>query len=189
MFTGIITETGTTDKIIRKSSLTKIGIRTNKIWQDANVSDSVAVNGTCLTVVAKEKGVLFFEAVQPTWQKTNLKRLKPGDWVNLEPALKAGDKLGGHFVLGHVDGEVKLNRIVKKTAFWQLEVLLPSAFRKFIIENGSVAVNGVSLTVKMITPRSFTVDIIPFTYDNTNLKYKKSGDWLNVEFDYLLKHR
>lgn len=187
MFTGIIEEVTRVDKIVKGSTLTKLGVSSVKIWQQAKISDSIAVNGICLTLVDKPKGLLFFEAVMPTFQKTNLKRLRIGDLVNLEPALKIGDRLGGHFVLGHVDAEVKLIRKINRRDFWQWEVDLPSSFRRFIVENGSVTLEGISLTVKKVLRQSFSLDIIPFTYDNTNLKYKKIGDWLNVEFDYLLK--
>jgi riboflavin synthase len=187
MFTGIINEVGRVTKILRAGSLHKIGIGSKIIYPLNNISDSIACNGVCLTLSAKEKNSLFFDAVKSTLEKSNLKRLKIGDFVNLEQALKLQDKLGGHFVLGHVDSEVKLKKIIKKSGYWNLEVELPVIFKKFIIENGSIAVEGISLTVKKIFANSFTVDIIPFTYENTNLKYKRVGDWLNVEFDYLLK--
>lgn len=189
MFTGIIKEVGRVERITRASALTKLGISSKIVYQDSNISDSIACNGVCLTLTHKERGRLSFDAVKPTLDKTNLKKLKIGDFVNLETALKAQDKLGGHFVLGHIDGEVKLKKVLKKSAYWQLEIDLLLPFGKFIVENGSVALEGISLTVKKIFAHSFTVDIIPFTYENTNLKYKRIGDWLNVEFDYLLKRR
>lgn len=187
MFTGIIQEIGKIEKVLPKDSLTQLGISSKTLWKDSRPSDSIAVNGVCLTLIYIEKQTLFFEAVKPTFQKTNLKRVKKGSFVNLEPALKMGDKLGGHFVLGHVDAEVKLKRAINKRSYHRLEISLPSQFRKYIISNGSVALEGISLTVKDVLPSLFTVDIVPFSYDNTNLKYKRPGDWLNIEFDYLLK--
>ncbi|MFA5270970.1 MAG: riboflavin synthase [Candidatus Omnitrophota bacterium] len=189
MFTGIIKELGKVEKIARSSSLIKIGASSKSVYDEANISDSVSINGVCLTVTGKKNNILFFDVVKSTLDKTNLKRLKIKEVINLEPALKLGEKLGGHFVLGHVDSEGKLKRISRKTDFWQLEVELPKAFRRYMVENGSVALNGISLTVKKIMSFSFVVDIIPFTYENTNLKYKRVGDWLNIEFDYLLKNR
>ncbi|MFA6281731.1 MAG: riboflavin synthase, partial [Candidatus Omnitrophota bacterium] len=147
------------------------------------------INGTCLTLTEKKANTLFFDAVKSTLDKTNIKRLRIKEIVNLEPALKVGEKLGGHFVLGHVDVEARLKRILRKSDFWQLEVELPPAFKKNVVENGSVALNGISLTVKKVAANFFTVDIIPFTYENTNLKHKRVGDWINVEFDYLLKNK
>jgi riboflavin synthase len=187
MFTGIIKEIGEVEKIAKSNALTKIGVKVKAVFEETKVSDSISVDGVCLTVADKKKDILFFDAVKSTTEKTNLKRLKLRDFVNLEPALKMGDKLGGHFVLGHIDIEAKIKRIIKKNNYWHLEVNLPVDFRKYVIDNGSVSLNGISLTIKKVTPRFFTVDIIPFTYENTNLKYKRVGDWLNVEFDYLLK--
>lgn len=189
MFTGIVAEVGRIEKIIKISSLTKLAVASKIVYTNADVSDSIAVNGVCLTVVKKDKGLLFFEAVASTVAGTNVKTVKAGDPVNLEAALKAGDKVGGHFVLGHADTTVKLVRKIKHGDYWELAVELPAAFRKFIVAKGSVALEGVSLTVKNISGRFFSVSVIPFTYDNTNLKYKKSGSPLNVEFDYLLKPR
>jgi riboflavin synthase len=189
MFTGIIKEVEKVDRISRAGSLIKLGIKSTIISKDANPSDSIAVNGVCLTLRRKEKDLLFFEAISPTLANTNLKRFKKGNFVNLEPALKVGERLGGHFVLGHVDAEAKVRRILPKGNYWQLEIEAPSQFRKFLLENGSITIEGISLTVKKVLPRTFTVDIVPFTYDNTNLKYKRIGDWINLEFDYLLKQK
>jgi len=189
MFTGIVKEVGKIAKIAKASSVTKLGISAPLVSSGAEVSDSISVNGVCLTLTAKEKDMIFFDAINTTLAKTNLKRAKKGDFLNLEPALKAGEKLGGHFVLGHVDGEAKLRRVIKKGDYWQLEIEYLSSFKKFLVENGSVALEGISLTVKNVFVRFFILDIIPFTYQNTNLKYKKPGDWLNIEFDYLLKKK
>ncbi len=187
MFTGIVKELGEVERIAKNSALTRLGIRAKAISGETLVSDSISVDGVCLTVTDKKNGVLYFDAIKSTIDKTNLKRLKLRDFVNLEPALKTGDKLGGHFVLGHIDCETKIQRIINKTDYRQLEIVLPAGFRKYVINNGSVSLNGISLTVKKAVPRFFTVDIIPFTYENTSLKYKRTGDWINVEFDYLLK--
>ena len=189
MFTGIIQEIGCVEKIARGNSLITFGIKSFLVSKEAKISDSIAVNGVCLTLVNKDKDVLFFETVPSTLENTNLKRLKKGDCVNIESALAIGDKLGGHFVLGHVDIELKLRRIIKKTSHWYLEIDLPPQFKKFVIANGSVTVEGISLTIKKVLPRSFTLDIVPFTYNNTVLKNRRIGAWLNLEFDYLLKQQ
>ncbi|MCM8819517.1 MAG: riboflavin synthase [Candidatus Omnitrophica bacterium] len=186
MFTGIVKEIGKVYSI-KRGLTTKLAILASLVYKETNISDSVSINGVCLTVTEKKDDKLFFDVVSSTLEKTNLKRLKISDYVNIEPALKVDDKLGGHFVLGHIDCESKIKSFVKKSSFWQLEVFLPFEFRKIIVEEGSVALEGISLTVKKITNSSFFVDIIPFTFQNTNLKYKKVGDWLNIEFDYLLK--
>jgi len=187
MFTGIVKEIGQVETIVRAKSLVKLGISSRAIYKQAKPSDSISVNGVCLTLIDKKKDLLLFEAVDSTLKNTNLKRLKVKDSVNLESALEAGDKLGGHFVLGHVDCELRLRRIIKKGDYWQIEVDLPARFRSKVLENGSIAIEGISLTIKKVYPNYFTVDIIPFTYRDTTLQHKKSGTCLNVEFDYLLK--
>ena len=187
MFTGIVKEVGRIERITKIDSLIKLGISAKDISRKSGISDSISINGVCLTLVDKKGDVIFFEAIASTLKNTNLKRLKKGTFVNLEPALTLGEKLGGHFVLGHVDAELKLRRIIKKSSYWELEVELLSEFRKFILDNGSVAIEGISLTVKKVLSKVFTTNVIPFTYNNTNIRYKKAGDWINLEFDYLLK--
>ncbi|MCK4519588.1 MAG: riboflavin synthase [Candidatus Omnitrophica bacterium] len=187
MFTGIVKEIGRVKKAAGSGSSIKLGIESAIVSPEAAVSDSISVNGACLTLTSKNKNLLLFDAISSTLKNTNLKRLKDGDFVNLEPALSLGEKVGGHFVLGHIDAELKVRRLIKKAGHWELEIDLPSAFRKNVVVNGSVAIEGISLTIKKVLPRTFSVDIIPFTHSSTTLKYKKIGDFLNIEFDYLLK--
>ena len=190
MFTGIIKEVGKVSRIVKNGDLMRLGIVAPDIYPDAKISDSIAVNGVCLTLVSKDKRSLFFEAIKTTHTATNLKRLRIGSIVNLEPALKVGDNVGGHFVLGHVDVETRLLRKMKYKDWLRYEISLPPKdLRKFILENGSIALEGISLTVKKVSSSYFTVHIIPFTHEHTNLKYKRAGDWLNLETDYLLKRR
>lgn len=187
MFTGIVQETGIVNKVVKSSFSTKLAVRSVVLYADAAVSDSIAVNGVCLTVVSRENNLISFDAVAPTLEKTNLRALKPADCVNLEPALKVGDKLGGHFVLGHVDGVSRLKKITNFGNYRRLEFDLSMTLRKYVVENGSVALDGVSLTVKKVMARSFTVDIIPFTWDHTTLRLRRPGYAFNLECDYLLK--
>ncbi|MDD5195089.1 MAG: riboflavin synthase [Candidatus Omnitrophica bacterium] len=186
MFTGIIQEIGIVESLAKGPGKTVLCIRAPGVYSGANTSDSISINGACLTVTSKKEGLLFFDAVESTLEISSLGKLKKGERVNVEPALKVGDKLGGHFVLGHVDKQVRLRRLIRKSAYWRLEAELSCA-RQYMVENGSIALEGISLTIKRTYPRYFSLDIIPFTYEHTNLKYKKPGDWLNVEFDYLLK--
>jgi len=187
MFTGIVKEIGKIEKITRTGSSTVLGVKACAVSVEAQLSDSVAVNGVCLTVIKKEKDFLFFEAVAPTVIKTNLKDLKLGAIVNLEPALSVGGKLGGHFVLGHVDCAARLKRIINHGSFRQVEIDLLPEFKKYTIENGSIAVDGISFTIKKVMARSFALDIIPFTWEHTALKFRRPGYMANLEFDYLLK--
>jgi len=189
MFTGIIQEIGTIERITRASSLATFAIATKDIYKNASVSDSISINGVCLTVTAKEKNILSFTVVGSTLEITTLTQLKKGDKVNCEAALKVGDKLGGHFVLGHIDVQLRLRRLIRKSSYWQLEIILPARYSKYVIENGSIAIDGISLTVKNVYPRFFRIDVVPFTFKHTTLQYRKAGDWLNIEFDYLLKRK
>jgi riboflavin synthase len=187
MFTGIVKEVGKVEKIEKRYGLWKIGIASREIYKSTSVSDSISLNGVCLTLIDKRNNLLFFEAVKPTLESTNLKRIRIGSLVNLEDSLKAGEKLGGHFVLGHIDCESQIRSIKRYKDFSIFEIKFPPKFKKFLVEKGSIAVEGISLTIKEVRSSSFTVDIIPYTLENTNLKYKRVGDWVNLEFDYLLK--
>ena len=187
MFTGIIKEVGKISKIARKSGSWQLGVFSRIIYPRVEVSGSVAVDGVCLTVVKKERNILYFDAVDATLKRSSLKRLRVSDRVNLESSLIAQDKLEGHFVLGHVDAEAKILRISKAVKTLSLEIELPAEGRKYIVPRGSVALDGISLTIAGVKTRSFSVNVIPYTWDNTNLKYKKAGSFVNIEFDYLAK--
>ncbi|MCF7873731.1 MAG: riboflavin synthase [Candidatus Omnitrophica bacterium] len=187
MFTGIIKEVGSVLKLTKRGKISKLEIASDLVYKQTEVSDSVAINGACLTVVEKDKSKLIFDLAASTLADTNIKFFKNKEPVNLEPALEVGDKLGGHFVLGHIDSVLKIKRVTDRSGYWEFEIYLPNKNKNKIVEKGSIALDGVSLTVKKVLPTSFTLDIIPFTYNNTNLKFRKAGHWLNVEFDYLLK--
>ncbi|MBN2484163.1 MAG: riboflavin synthase [Candidatus Omnitrophica bacterium] len=188
MFTGIIKETAKIKRIDRKSSLWQISVETSPAFaQTAEISDSVSVNGACLTIVAKKASTLTFEAVKPTLDTTNLKYLKIGSTVNLEDALKTGDKVGGHFVLGHVDCLGQVKKTKKSGNFYVFEIKFPITYRTYVVPKGSIAIEGISLTVSTVTSSLFTVNVIPYTFDHTTLNKKFPGDYVNLEFDYLKK--
>ncbi len=186
MFTGIIKEVGKVKKIEKKTGLWKLCIFSRVIFSESNISDSISVNGVCLTLTEKKNSLLFFEVIKTTLENTNLKRLKINSLVNLEPSLGLQDKIGGHFVLGHIDCEGRI-RNIRRGKNYVFEIEYPKEFRKYVIEKGSIAVEGISLTIQKKLSSSFSVDIIPFTFQHTNLKEKRIGDRLNIEFDYLLK--
>ncbi|OQX81312.1 MAG: hypothetical protein B6D56_02520 [Candidatus Omnitrophica bacterium 4484_70.1] len=188
MFTGIIKEVGRVKRVEKKANLWKLCIFSRVIFSESNISDSISVNGVCLTLTEKKNSLLFFEVIKTTLENTNLKRLKINSLVNLEPSLRLQDKIGGHFVLGHIDCEGRI-RNIRRGKNYVFEIEYPKEFRKYIIEKGSIAVEGISLTIQKKLSSSFAVDIIPFTFQHTNLKEKRIGDWLNIEFDYLLKAR
>lgn len=189
MFTGIIKEVAKVSRVIKQGSLSRLEVVSDLVFKIAQISESIAVNGACLTLTRKNKSCLCFDVAASTLSDTNIKFFKKNEPVNLEPALELGGKLGGHFVLGHIDSILKIKKISDKKGYWEIEVFFPPDKKKYIVDKGSIALDGISLTVKKILPRSFTVDVIPFTYEHTNLRYKKPGSWVNAEFDYLLKKK
>ena len=183
MFTGIIEETGKVSFL--KSNKLAVEVSSNFI-KDLKIGSSVSVNGACLTVISLNP--LTFEVSFETLRKTNLGLLKKGDIVNLEKALKVGDRLDGHFVLGHVDTTIKVKGIRKEGDFYKFIFEIPKGFEKYIVYKGSVAIDGISLTVAHLEKFFFEVAVIPHTYENTNLKYKKVGDICNFEADMFGKY-
>lgn len=183
MFTGIIQRLG------------RVAARSGRLLRvDANLSaragDSVAVNGTCLTVTAPvSRGRLSFEVSDETWKRTCLGVLKAGDSVNLEPALRAGQPLGGHLVSGHVDASAKLLLLrTQPGGFARLRVELPAGLKGLVAVKGSIAVDGVSLTVTRVGPRWFEAALVPHTLKNTNLARRRPGERLNLEADMIARY-
>ncbi len=187
MFTGIVQETGTVYGKIPKAGYTVLRITSEKIYDKVSSGDSVCINGVCLTLTSKSRGTLEFGVVEHTLKNTDLKFLRNNDLVNLEPPLKAGDMISGHIVTGHVDRVLKIRRIIKGSKTSRFVLSLPEEFKMLVFPRASICLDGISLTVADLNKREFTVEIIPFTLDNTNLRVKRTGDFLNVEFDYLLK--
>lgn len=188
MFSGIVEEQGRVKRIIRTGRVSLLEITTENVAEGIRAGDSISVNGCCLTVIKNGKGVLSFEAMPQTLKTTNLGLLKSGDYVNLERALKIGDRLSGHFVSGHIDcmGIIRKKRLLEGN--FALEVAVPAGFMRYVIPRGSVAIDGVSLTVAQKRSDSFTVYIIPHTLKNTSLSSKGPSDKVNVEFDMLVKN-
>lgn len=188
MFTGIVEEMGTVvsnERGERSARLTLIAPTTHA---GVRVGDSVAVNGCCLTVVQVEDDRLTFDAVPETLHRTNLGMLKPGDRVNLERSLAVGARLGGHFVQGHIDGVGMLIRLTPQENAIVMEFRMPPNLSRYIVEKGSIAVDGVSLTVAEARPDAFTVWIIPHTREITTLGLRQVGDPVNLECDLLGKY-
>lgn len=188
MFTGIIVEMGEVTAIQKKGGITHLFLNSNEVIKDANIGDSISVNGTCLTLVEIKGSTIRFDLSCETLRSSNLGILQPGDRVNLEPSLRPDSKLGGHFVSGHVDG---IGRIKSKTKIgdtFTIEIKVPDSILNFLIQKGSVAVDGISLTVVDILKRSFTVVIIPHTAKLTTLGLKGLGDTVNVEVDMIGKY-
>jgi len=152
------------------------------------VGDSVSVQGACLTVTRKDGTHFYADVSRETMAKTTLGTLSPGSRVNLEPSLRAGDPLGGHYVSGHVDAVGKLGALVQDARSWRLEFELPASLMRFVAPKGSICVNGVSLTVNKVDGRRFDVNIIPHTYNVTTLGELKIDDGVNIEIDVIARY-
>ncbi len=189
MFTGIIEELGQVKNLSRQGNVTllEVGVKAGNITTDMKIGDSVSVNGACLTVVDKKADALRFQAMPETLNITNLGSLRINEKVNLERALKVGDRLSGHFVTGHIDciGLIRGKRHSAGNLVFEISV--PVKFMANILAKGSVAIDGISLTVVAKKSNSFTVYIIPHTIEHTTLKFKGPSDKVNVEFDILTK--
>ena len=188
MFTGIIEELGVVKAISRKGRLILLSLQADKIIPDTKIGDSIAVNGVCLTVVKIEARTLSFDLLEETARLTNLGKLRAGEKVNLERSLKIGDRLSGHFVTGHIDCAGIIRGKSHKSGNLCFEIALPAEFLKFIVPKGSVAVDGISLTVVNKHSNAFTVYVIPHTLQNTTLSFKGPSAEVNIETDILAKY-
>lgn len=188
MFSGIINNIGTVKSIVRQGESAKIRIEAN--FSEALVlGESIAVNGACLTVTEQDKNNFCADISAQTLEKTTLGSFKKDETVNLERALKIGDRLGGHFVSGHIDGIGKIiKRNEKSDNFFELTISVEKEIREYLVAQGSVAVDGISLTIAKCLKDGFVVSVIPFTLVNTTLKNKNSGDKVNIECDMLGKY-
>lgn len=184
MFTGIVREVGTVEAVEDAGADARLRVRAPETAATTAVGDSVSVSGVCLTAVAAAGGSLAFDVVSETQRRTTIGRLGPGDPVNLEPALRAGEPLGGHIVQGHVDGVGRVRRVDVEG----LEVEAPPGLLRYLVEKGSVAVEGVSLTIAALTADGFTVALVPHTVQATTLGALAEGDEVNLEADVLAKH-
>ncbi|MEW6101057.1 MAG: riboflavin synthase [Candidatus Omnitrophota bacterium] len=187
MFTGIIEELGEVRKIYKRQNNTIVEVSASKIVEDTKIGDSIAVNGACLTIVRREADRLSFEVMPETLKVTNLSSLKISEKVNLERSLKFGDRLSGHFVTGHIDciGIIRRKSYERENLSFQIAV--PQAFMKYCLPKGSIAVDGISLTIAKKSSDTFSVYIIPHTLKNTTLQFKGPSDKTNIEFDLLAK--
>ena len=188
MFTGLVEEMGRCEWLKREAGSARLAIIAPSIEKSVALGDSVSVNGCCLTVTSHENGIMTFDLLEETLQRTNLHALVPGAGVNLERSLRADGRLGGHFVQGHVDTTIRLSSLEQKGVDLRLDFEMPSEFAAYIAFKGSVAISGVSLTVAEVGDKTFTVWIIPHTASHTNLGALKVGDSVNLECDVLAKY-
>jgi len=188
MFTGLIEEVGEVVAVPASDSCTQLQIAAPAIAKKSRSGNSIAVNGCCLTLTSRRGNRLNFDLLEETIARTNLKKLRRNDPVNLERALSAEGRLGGHFVQGHIDCVSRIVAFEKKGPDFRLEVELPATFAQYVARKGSIALNGISLTVADVFPKGFAVWIIPYTKRHTNLSRTQAGDLVNVEFDILAKY-
>jgi len=187
MFTGIIEELGTVKKIGHKQGLTVIEIGAKETLAETKIGSSISVNGACLTVVSIGDNSFTFEAMEATVRNTNLGFLRIGEKVNLERSLKANDRLGGHFVSGHIDCLGLIRKKSLRNSSVEFEIAVLPSFMRYCLPKGSIALDGISLTLAKVSGNIFKVCVIPHTLKNTTLNFKGPSERLNVEFDMLAK--
>ncbi len=188
MFTGIVEELGTVEAVEDQGDAIRLTVRAATVLEDAGLGDSISVNGCCLTVTTHDGELWTADVMQETLDKTSLQGVQPGDRVNLERAVTADKRLGGHIVQGHVDA---VGHVVRRqpSEHWEVvEVSMPADLGKYLVDKGSITVDGVSLTVVEAGPESFTVSLIPETLARTTLGLRQPGDRVNLEVDVLAKH-
>ena len=191
MFTGIVEGLGTIKKFEKKTntrSAAKMKVELGNLAKGLKTGHSVAINGVCLTITRISKSEAEFEMIEETIKKTDLGKLESGDKVNIERSLKVGERMEGHFVLGHVDGTgkiAKIEKMPKEIKFW---IELPNELTKHVVKKGSIAIDGISLTLVDVIKNKISVCIIPHTMKITNLSSKKIGDKVNIETDILGKY-
>jgi riboflavin synthase len=188
MFTGLIEDVGEVYQLRPNKGLAALSVSTNFRLQTVRAGVSIAVNGCCLTVVDKSRRSLVFDLSPETLKRTSLSALQPGSLVNLERAMRWRDRLGGHLVTGHVDGVAVIESIKEKSDFTFFTFRLPGRLGALLVAKGSVAVDGISLTVNECSGRRFSVAIVPFTLQNTNLRARRVGDKVNIETDLIGKY-
>lgn len=191
MFTGIVEEAGVVERIQPTAKSIKLTVHANKTARGLKIGDSLAVNGCCLTVVKLARGknqLVQFDLLQETWKRTNLQFTKPGSLVNLERPLRANAELGGHFVTGHIDGLGKIIRWERSGQDHVLDIAAPPEVMRYVVSKGSIAVDGISLTVAGVKKKEFRIWIIPHTYEITALRERKVGDAVDLEADLLGKY-
>ncbi len=188
MFTGLIEEVGKISSVRQANGKLELEISANKITGSLKTGDSISVNGVCLTVTKFSTGKFCVDAVSETLKKSTIGNLRIGTEVNLEPALQLSQKLGGHLVQGHVNDVGTITEIKKLGENYLLYLSLPYHLEKYLIKEGSIAIDGISLTIADVSANKVMFSIIPHTWKNTNLRARKQGDHVNIEIDVISKY-
>lgn len=188
MFTGIVEEIGKIQNVKRNTKSSVLAIKCKKIFEDIHIGDSVSVNGVCLTVTTFNNEIFTADVMNETLSRSSLGNLKKGSYVNLERAMSANGRFGGHIVSGHIDGTGKIIKIEKDdNAIWYTMTVEENLI-KYIVEKGSIAIDGISLTVAKVNEKNFSVSIIPHTAQETILSHRLVGDIVNIENDVIGKY-
>lgn len=188
MFTGIIEGVGHVEALDQTGEFQTLRVGGGDILEGITAGDSIAVNGVCLTVRTFTSGSFTAELARETLERTNLGSLRAGTIVNLERPMRADGRFDGHMVQGHVDGVGRIRQFSRNGDAWTLQIEFPERASRYIVEKGSIAVDGISLTVAAVKPPLLEIAIIPHTYENTNLKHARPGDGVNLEFDIIAKY-
>jgi len=188
MFNGIIYNRGKVKEILYNKNSLEIVLKTNLIFRKSELGASLCCNGTCLTITKINKKLVSFYLSEETLNKTNFKSIKIGATINVEKSLNYGNKISGHYVQGHTDTTGKVTNITKANKTWIVVFEIKKNFQKYLVEKGSIAINGVSLTISKIKKREFEINIIPHTLKLTNLISLKKNDKVNIEFDIFSKY-
>jgi len=188
MFTGLIEEIGKISAITQISGGIRFKISAEKVFDDLKIDDSIAINGICLTVTKFENNGFYCDAVGATLTKTTLQNYSVGEEVNLERAVRLSDRLGGHLVQGHVNGVGTVKQIVKLGENYFVEITVPHELKKYLVDEGSIAVDGISFTIANLEEEIFGISVIPHTWKNTVLKNRKPGNKVNIETDIIAKY-
>jgi riboflavin synthase len=188
VFTGLIEEVGAVRRVQRQGNFQRLEVGARRVLEGTRLGDSINVDGACQTAVEVGGDYFAVESVEETLKRTTLGALRPGDPVNLERSLRLEDRLGGHLVLGHVDGVGRICRLEQRQHEWLLSVEPPPELLRYIAFKGSIAIDGISLTVAQAEGRAFTAAIIPHTFNHTALGSKRRGDGVNLEVDLVARY-
>lgn len=188
MFTGLIEEIGSVSSILQKGNGREITINCSKVLLDVSIDDSICVNGVCQTVVQHAPDTFTVQAIEETLKKTTFAKLKVGDKVNLERSLTPHTRMGGHFVQGHVDCTGTVISVTQLSLSWEYWISFPMESKPLVVKQGSICVNGISLTVADCNQNAFKISIIPHTTNNTTIPLLQVGSQVNLEFDILGKY-
>jgi len=188
MFTGIIEEVGEVTDVDETRDFRTIRIRAGKVMDDLQQGSSIAVNGVCLTARSLSKDSFTAELSRETLDRSTFDQLRPASLVNLERPMRADSRFGGHIVQGHVDATGRIKNFTRDSGAWNLEIDFPESGARYIVEKGSIAVDGISLTVANLRQNNLSIAIIPHTLEHTNLREAKAGDGVNIEYDIMAKY-